>query len=151
MNKSLVAKLAAIVYASLGTVCISKPRFSSTNLGHLLDPGMVHGRMVQHAWNLLFASFAAISIAVTLNWRNTSGGYWITYSSGPSLVDLGFIFFVLAPGLVPMWPGLLGPITWIVAWALSTVALREQLRRSLEAGRRLIGALHVGAQPSHGD
>jgi hypothetical protein len=82
---------------------------------------MVHGRMVQHAWNLLFASVAAIGIAVTLNWRNTRNGYWIN-TALVSLVDLGFIFFILIPGLVPMWPGLLGPVTWIIAWVLSTIA-----------------------------
>ena len=120
MNKSHVAKLSAIVYVVWGLLHL-QAAFLVYKLGASLDPGMVQGRMLQHAWNLLFASVVAIGIAVTLNWRNTRGGYWVN-TVLVSLVDLGFIFFVLVPGLVPMWPGLLGPLTWLIALALSTVA-----------------------------
>ena len=120
MNKSLLAKSSAVVYVIWGLLHL-QAAFLVYKLGASLDAGMVQGRMLQHAWNLLFASVAAIGIAVTLNWRNTRSGYWIN-TVLVSLVDLGFIFFVLVPGLVPMWPGLLGPVTWIVALALSTVA-----------------------------
>src|SRR5258706_4016135 len=120
MNKSLLAKSSAVVYVIWGLLHL-QAAFLVYKLGASLDAGMVQGRMLQHAWNLLFASVAAIGIAVTLNWRNTRSGYWIN-TVLVSLVDLGFIFFVLVPGLVPMWPGLLGPVTWIIAWALSTIA-----------------------------
>jgi hypothetical protein len=120
MSKRHVAKLAAIAYVVWGLLHL-QAAFLVYKLGASLDAGMVHGRMLQHAWDLLFASIAAIGVAVALNWRNAGSGYWIN-TVLVSLVDLGFIFFVLVPGLVPMWPGLLGPVAWVVAWALSTAA-----------------------------
>jgi len=120
MHKSLWAKSAAVVYVVWGLLHL-QAAFLVYRLGASLESGMVQGRMLQHAWNLLFASVAAIGVAVTLNWRNARSGYWIN-TVLVSLVDLGFVFFLLVPGLVPMWPGLLGPVTWVVALVLSTVA-----------------------------
>jgi DNA-binding MarR family transcriptional regulator len=49
-------------------------------LGRSLDPSMVQGRVFQDAFNLLFFSIIAISVAVTLNWRNSVWGYWINFA-----------------------------------------------------------------------
>jgi len=130
MNKSVLAKSSAVVYVIWGLLHL-QAAFLVYKLGASLDSGMVQGRMLQHAWNLLFASVGAIGIAVTLNWRNTRNGYWIN-TVLVSLVDLGFIFFVLVPGLVPMWPGLLGPVTWIIALTLSTAAYVNSSASSLQ-------------------
>jgi hypothetical protein len=46
---------------------------------------------------------------VTLNWRNDARGWWINLAV-VSIVDLGFVFFVLVPGHGPLWPGLVLPI-----------------------------------------
>jgi hypothetical protein len=130
MNKSRIAKLSGVVYVIWGLLHL-QAAYMVYRLATSLEPGMVHGRMVQHAWNLFFASVAAIGIAVTLNWRNTRNGYWIN-TGLVSLVDLGFIFFILIPGLVPMWPGLLGPVTWIIAWVLSTIAFLNSSQGELK-------------------
>jgi hypothetical protein len=42
---------------------------------------MVQGRVLQDAWNLLFFSIIAISVAATLNWRNSIWGYWINFAT----------------------------------------------------------------------
>jgi hypothetical protein len=40
-----------------------------------------------------------------------------------SAADIGFILFVLIPAYLPLVPGALGPILWILAVAFSTIGL----------------------------
>jgi hypothetical protein len=91
-------------------------------LGRSLDSSMVQGRVFQDAWNLLFFSIIAISVAATLNWRNSVWGYWINLAT-VGIADTGFIFFVLVPGYTPVWPSILGPVFWVLATMFSTIAL----------------------------
>jgi len=35
-----------------------------------------------------------------------------------ALADTGLIFFILAPGYMPLWPGVAGPVLWILGWDL---------------------------------
>jgi len=67
-------------------------------LGRSLDSSMVQGRVFQDAWNLLSFSIIAISVAATLNWRNSVWGYWINLAT-VGIADTGFIFFLLCPRL----------------------------------------------------
>jgi hypothetical protein len=91
-------------------------------LGRSLDPSMVQGWVFQDAFNLLFFSIIAISVAVTLNWRNSVWGYWINFAT-VGIADIGFILFVLIPGYAPVWPSVLGPVFWMLATIFSTIAL----------------------------
>jgi len=128
VKKNLVASISSIFYVLWGLLHLQAAA-AVYRLGGTLESGMLQGRMVQHAWNLLFASLAAIAVAVTLNRRNTREGYWInTFLVG--IVDLGFIFFILIPGYLPVLPGILGPVTWLVAWGLSTVAYLQRSKES---------------------
>ncbi len=88
---------------------------------------MVQGRLFQSAWNLLFFAAFAIVIAVFFNWRNTRGGYWLNLVV-VSVTDIGFIAFVLVPGYLPVWPGMLGPLFWVAAAAVTTFARCEGRR-----------------------
>jgi len=90
-------------------------------VGAALEPGMVQGRVFQDSWNLFFFGVAAIALALTLNIRNSTWGYWINLGI-ISLADTGFIFFVLVPGYAPIWPGILGPVFWVAGWAFTTLA-----------------------------
>jgi hypothetical protein len=56
-----------------------------------------------------------------LNIRNNAWGYWINFSV-LALADTGLIIFVLIPGYMPLWPGLGGPILWVLGWAFTTLA-----------------------------
>ncbi|MGY2488474.1 hypothetical protein [Cupriavidus sp. CP313] len=115
-----MATLSAALYVIWGLLHL-QAAYAVYRLGSSLEPGMLQGRMVQHAWNLLFASVVAIFVAITMNSRNSREGYWLnTVLVG--LVDMGFILFLLIPGYLPLWPGLLGPVAWLLAWGLSTVA-----------------------------
>ncbi|MEP1327338.1 hypothetical protein [Pseudophaeobacter sp.] len=39
--------------------------------------------------------------------------------------DIGFILTLLVPGTLPLMSGGLGPVLWIIALTLSTIALRR--------------------------
>jgi hypothetical protein len=83
--------------------------------------GMVRGRLLQDAFYLLFFALAGIVIAIALNWRNDRRGYWMN-GVLIAFADIPFVLFVLIPGLMPWWPGLAGPILWLIAFLLTTVA-----------------------------
>ena len=109
--------------------------YSVYALGRSLDSSMVQARIFQNAWNLLFFSIIAISVAATLNWRNSVWGYWINFAA-VGIADTGFIFFVLVPGYTPVWPGIVGPVFWVLATTFSTIAL---LARTKGATRSTTG------------
>ena len=109
--------------------------YSVYALGRSMDSSMVQARIFQNAWNLLFFSIIAISVAATLNCRNSVWGYWINFATG-GIADTGFIFFVLVPGYTPVWPGIVGPVFWVVATIFSTIAL---LTRAKGATRSATG------------
>jgi hypothetical protein len=43
---------------------------------------------------------------------------------------VGFIVFVLVPGYMPLWPGLQGPISWILKMSFATVGIVLRGRRT---------------------
>ena len=105
-------------------------------LGRSLDSSMVKGRVFQDAWNLLFFSIIAFSVAATLNWRNNVWGYWINVAT-LGIADIGMILCVLIPGYAPVWPSILGPVFWVLAMIFSTIAILTRNRgprRSITGG-----------------
>jgi hypothetical protein len=79
-----------------------------------------HGRLQQLAFYL--ASFATAGIVLaTLNWRNSRLGFW-SNAVVVGIGDIPFILFVLVPGYVPVWPGIVGPVLWIAALACTAIA-----------------------------
>ncbi len=118
---NVFAKLGAVTYVLWGIMHIQAARLVFM-LGQTLDPGMVQGRIYQDAWNLLFFALFGIVVAVTLNWKNSRLGYWlnlVVVSAG----DIGFIITILAPGYIPLLPGGIGPLLWIVALIFSTLGI----------------------------
>jgi hypothetical protein len=91
------------------------------HVGAALQPGMAQGRVYQDSWNLLFFGVTGIAVALTLNIRNSVWGYWINLGV-LALADTGLIFFVLIPGYMPLWPGLAGPVLWVLGWIFTTLA-----------------------------
>jgi hypothetical protein len=100
-------------------------------LASTLDPGMVQGRLIQNAWNLLFFAVFAIIVAIFMNWNNTPLGYWLNLVV-VSAADIGFILAILVPGYLPIIPGIIGPTVWILAVIFSTIGIikGEGLRAS---------------------
>ena len=94
--------------------------FQVSKLGKRQKPGMVQGRIYQSVWNLAALAVAVIAVAAVYNWFNNPAGYWLNLAL-TSVTDVGFILFVLVPGYLPLWPGLLGPALWILAVIFSTL------------------------------
>ncbi len=118
---TVFAKLGSVSYILWGLLHLEGARRVYT-LGQSIDPGMIQGRIYQDAWGLLFFAIFGIVVAIWLNWRNSYLGYWLNLVV-ISAVDLGYIFFILVPGYVPLVPGGLGPLLWVLALIFSTLAI----------------------------
>lgn len=115
------ANLGAVAYVLWGLLHLQAARMVYM-LGQNLEAGIVQGRIYQDAWNLLFFALFGIAVAVSFNWKNSHLGYWLNLVV-VSAADIGFIIAVLIPGYVPMIPGILGPLIWLVAILLSTIGI----------------------------
>lgn len=93
-------------------------------LAATVDAGMLHTRLLQASWHMLFFAAAGIGIGVVYNWRNSRLGFWLN-ATVTSTTDLGFIVLFLVPGVMPIWPGVLGPILWLLALIFSSIGLRQ--------------------------
>ncbi len=61
-------------------------------------------------------------VAIWLNWRNSSTGYWINLLT-VSVTDIGFfVVFVIVPGYLAWIPGIIGPVFWILGAIFTTLA-----------------------------
>jgi hypothetical protein len=121
--RSSITKLSiagAICYAIWGCLHL-QAAFAVYHVGAALEPGVAQARVFQDSWNLLFFGVTAIAVALMLNIRNSAWGYWINLGV-LALADTGLIIFVLIPGYMPLWPGLAGPILWVLGLAFSTLA-----------------------------
>ena len=121
-----ISKVGAVFYIIWGCLHLLAA-YSVCMLGRSLESSMVQGRVFQDAWNLLFFSIIAISVAATMNWKNSVWGYWINLAT-VGIADTGFIFFVLVPGYMPVWPGVVGPVLWVLATIFSTIALLKRTK-----------------------
>lgn len=121
IKMNIFAKVGAVAYVMWGILHIQAARLVFL-LGDSLDPGMVQGRIYQDAFSLLFFAIFGIAVAVWLNWRNSRLGFWLNLVV-ISAADIGFIVYVLIPGYVPIVPGGLGPLLWVVAIIFSTLGI----------------------------
>jgi hypothetical protein len=114
------AKIGALFYTLWGLLHFTAA-FGVYKLAQNVPATIEQGRLMQTAFYLAAFATTAIILAVTLNWRNDRVGFW---ANGiiVGVADIPFILFVLVPGYVPWWPGLLGPILWIAAFIFTAVA-----------------------------
>jgi hypothetical protein len=115
------AKLGAISYVLWGILHLVAA-YKVYLLGQTLDPGIIQARIYQDAWNLLIFAIFGIVVGIFLNWKNSQFGYWLNLIV-ISAVDIGFIATVLMPGYLPIIPGVIGPLLWILAIIFSTIAI----------------------------
>lgn len=115
------ARIGAVLYVIWGVVHIAAA-YEILRLGQSLDPGMVQARVYQDSWNILMGALASVAVGAAMNWRNSWTGYWINLVL-VSLLDVAYIAFVVVPGHTPPWPGLVGPVLWVLAVIASTVGI----------------------------
>ena len=114
-------RIGAILYAIWGLLHV----FAAVQvykLGSSIEPGMVQGRIFQDSWNLMFFAMSAIVVAVIFNWKNSRLGYWLNLAI-VSVGDVGFIVTILLPGYLPLIPGIVGPVLWVLAVVFSTLGM----------------------------
>ena len=119
MMKSTAHRTGAVLYIIWGLLHL-KASYAVYSLGQSLEPGIVQGRVFQDAFSLLFFAAAGIFIAIRYNWNNSRLGYWMNLII-VSVTDIGFIFFILLPGYVPLIPGIAGPAVWLPAVVFTTI------------------------------
>ncbi len=96
-----------------------------------LESGLLQGRIYQDAFYLLFFALFGIVVAVMFNWKNSKLGYWLNLVV-ISVGDIGFIITVLMPGYIPLFPGSLGPILWLIALTLTTISMLKRKTRQAQ-------------------
>ena len=96
--------------------------FQVYKLASKQEAGMVQGRIYQSAWNLAFFAIFVIVVAIVYNWKNSTLGYWLNLLAA-SVTDIGFIVYILIPGYLPLRPGILGPVLWVLATIFSTLGI----------------------------
>ena len=117
----IFAKIGAVLYMLWGILHVFAA-YKVVILAQTLEQGMVQGRLYQDAWNLLFFALFGIVVGILYNWKNSKIGYYlnlIVVSTG----DIGFIITILLPGYLPLFPGLIGPLLWLLALTFSTIAI----------------------------
>jgi hypothetical protein len=117
--EKIAAKLGAVLYVCWGLLHFTAA-YGVFKLAQN-SPAMAQARLMQTAFYLAAFATAAIIFAVTLNWRNDRFGFWVN-AVMVGIADIPFILFVLVPGFVPWWPGLLGPLLWIGALLFTALA-----------------------------
>ena len=120
----MLHRIGAIMFVIWG-VLHANAALKVYELGRAAEPGMIQGRLLQSAWNLLFFAVVAIVVAAWLNRRNSRSGYWINLIT-VSVTDIGFVLFILVPGHLPLWPGLLGPVFWVLGALFATIGLLKE-------------------------
>jgi hypothetical protein len=124
MDKMVFARIGAVCYVLWGLVHYD----AVYNVYHValgVPPGMVQGRLFQDAFYLFAFATTGIVLAITMNWRNTRTGFWLT-ALILAVADVPFILFVLVPGYAPVWPGVLGPALWIAGMIFTGLGQSRQ-------------------------
>ena len=118
-------RIGAVCYVIWGLLHVNAA-YMQYQFGSSFETGMAQGRLIQNSWHLLFFGVVAIIVGVFRNWKNSRAGYWINVIN-LSVVDIGFILFVLLPYLSIMSPAILGPAFWVLAVLFSTLGyLKEE-------------------------
>lgn len=124
----LFARIGAILYILWGALHVVAAH-KVYLLGQSLEQGMVQGRIYQDAWNLLFFALFGIAVAVLYNWKNSKFGYWLNLVV-VSVGDIGFIITIMLPGYLPLFPGALGPMLWVLALVFSSIGIWRGTRNA---------------------
>ncbi len=120
----MLHRIGAVLYALWGVLHLAAAS-EGYRLAMSVDAGPVQGRLLQNAWNLAIFALVALVVALTMNWRNSRSGYWINLIA-VSAADLGFVLLVMIPGYIAIFPGILGPVLWLLAVIFSTLGLRAK-------------------------
>jgi hypothetical protein len=119
--------MTARTMTALGSVCYLiwaalhlQAGYGVVELGRTIPASMIQGRLYQDAWTLFTAATVVAVVSLIVLARDWSPGYWVNLGVA-GITDIGFIALVLVPGYAPLWPGLQGPLAWILGLIFSTI------------------------------
>ena len=121
-----LARLGAICYVLWGLVHYNAA-YGAFKLASQVPASMQRARLQQDAFYLAFFATTGIVVGIALNWRNNRLGFWLN-AIAVSTADIPFVVFVLLPGYVPFWPGVLGPALWIPALICTAIGQSSKLQ-----------------------
>ena len=117
----ITAKLGAALYVCWGLLHFPAA-YDVYKLAQNSPATMAQGRLMQLAFYLAAFATTAIVLAITLNkLAQRPARFWVN-GVIIGIADIPFILFVLVPGYMPWWPGLLGPALWIAAFFFTGLA-----------------------------
>ena len=119
-------RIGAFFYAIWGVLHLPIG-YSVYTKGLELEPGILQGRVLQMGFYLGVAGLAGLAIARG-NWVNNRTAYWVNLWL-TTVVDIGFLSFLLFPGYVSLTRGLPAPITWVLGVVFSTIAYLQAIRQ----------------------
>jgi len=73
-----------------------------------------------HSYNIMWMGILAILIAVLMNWKDSTAGYWINMAV-VGFADLGLIIFMVLPGVMSISNAWIGPLLFLLAFSFSTI------------------------------
>jgi len=117
-------RIGAFFYALWGALHLAAAA-EGYRLAMSVDAGVIQGRLLQNAWNLAIFAIVALVVAIAMNWRNSRTGYWINLIA-VSAADIGFVVLIIIPGYIDLFPGILGPVFWILGAIFSTLGLNAK-------------------------
>lgn len=137
-NKS--AKTAAVFYVLWGIIhIIGGAVLLSTSMegadtfvkaltgGELLGLKAAKWVFAFHSYNIMWMGVLAILIAVLMNWKNSTAGYWINMAV-VGFADLGLIIFMVLPGVMSISNAWIGPLLFLFAFVFSTIGRLTKVR-----------------------
>lgn len=108
-------------------------RFSGSDVPASVFPADIYGLAgaiySQHAWNLIWIGLLAIVVAILLNWKNSTRGFWFNLAL-ISCADMGQVLFLQIPGYIGWLDASIGPILWILGAIFAIHAYRNNDRTS---------------------
>lgn len=133
VNKgTALARLGALCYVLWGLVHYNAA-FGLFRLAGTVPASMVRGRLQQDTFYVASLATVSIIVGVWLNWRNDRFGFWVN-AVAISLGDIPFVLFILLPGYMSFWPGVLGPALWIAGLILTALGRALDSALDLETG-----------------
>jgi hypothetical protein len=121
-----IARLGAICYVLWGLLHYYAA-YGAFKFASEVPASMERGQLQQEAFYLAFFATTGIVVGIMLNWRNDRLGFWLN-AIAVSSADIPFILFVLLPGYMPFWPGVLGPALWISALICTAIGQSSRLQ-----------------------
>lgn len=120
MTAIVLARIGALLYIGW-SVFHFMAAYAVYSLAIVTPQPIVQARVLQTAFYLVAFAVAGALVAILLNWKNSRSGFWLN-AIILGVADIPFVLFVLIPVLIPLFPGVAGPLLYVLALIFSGIA-----------------------------